>query len=260
MIVRLKQLRFLLDDPNWAQRTGIGVGLMFLGTVFFPIWWLVDGYALGLMRQAQRGDDLHLPPWHDWAHIAKEGLLINVIRFVYSIPVLLIGLVGVLSSALGVLEAVQGIIPRAGYPFGMLSSSLMTIFVGSLISVPISLFVSYITPLAALRYSETGQVWLSFRIMPIIRMVMRAPVSYSIAWTVARGLLFIGVILGQLAVSTGVLGWLSFVVIGVFGYFSTTLTFTVYGLAWAFSRQQQGKPLLDAHNVVVLDEKPIFSD
>lgn len=264
MLVRIKQLRFLVTGDVWQKRTAVGILLMFLGTAFFPIWWFVDGYALQLMRKAQQGETLELPKWERWGKLFREGVYINIIRLVYGLPLVAAGLILVLLAVLGMLGTLRAVGPdgRFAEPFFMLGSSFTVIVLGSIFAVPISLFISYITPLGALRYAESRRLDDAFRILRIFKMMGQAPVAYTIAFVVARALLITGVIVGGLSSTTGIFAVIGFVIIGVFGYFADVLTFTVYGLAYRHARERKATQEEDNNTeaVILLEDSPIFKN
>ncbi len=262
MFKRLKGLKFLVTGATWKKRTITGITLMMLGTIAFPVWWLVDGYALMLMRRAQRAEPLDLPEWKNWSDLFREGVYVNVIRLVYGLPLVGLGLALALLAALGTLSVLRNIGPDAtlAQPFFAVGSSLTVIVVGSIIAVPISLFISYITPLGALRYAQSGRLDDAFRIVKIFQMMTRAPVAYTIAFLVARTILFTGVLIGGLASGTGILAPVGFAIVAIFGYFAEVVTFVVYGMAYAHAdeyQRQRAVQIEDAEDsVLVLEENP----
>ena len=124
-----RALNFALQDPGWARKFGVAVllglapaaMLLFNGWVLRhrlptgePLWSFLVAAAVGLAsvpllgfdfritRQVVAGVDLPLPQWSDFASIARDGLKLWTVVYLWELPATLAQLVaGALSSSAG---------------------------------------------------------------------------------------------------------------------------------------------------------------
>lgn len=92
-------LTFPFKDPRWKSKLGLGVLLTVAG-MFVPVIpsLFVIGYGYQILQRlvVDRGD-LYLPEWDDWGKYFKDGWRLFAVWFVYSLPSLLISLIGVIA-------------------------------------------------------------------------------------------------------------------------------------------------------------------
>jgi len=92
-------LSYPFKDPRWKSKLGLGV-LLTLAGMFVPVipYLFIIGYGYQILHRliVERGD-LYLPEWDDWGKYLKDGWRLFAVWFVYTLPALLISLVGVLA-------------------------------------------------------------------------------------------------------------------------------------------------------------------
>jgi hypothetical protein len=123
-------LRFTFEDKKWLEKIAIGAVL-----VFTVIGWLaVMGWMLEILRRVVRGESEVLPPWSNIGKYFVDGLVVMVISFLWTLPII------VLSSCLGGLTAIAS---------GDDSTSGMVVALNAclaILSLPYSLIVSFLIP------------------------------------------------------------------------------------------------------------------
>ena len=127
-------LRYTFDDQKWLEKIAIAAVL-----ILTIIGWLaVLGWMLEILRRVVRGETEVLPPWSNLGKYFVDGLIVTVIAFLWSLPMI------VLSSCLGVfggiVSGVSGDDSGAGTMIVLLNLCL------AFLTLPYSLAVSFLTP------------------------------------------------------------------------------------------------------------------
>lgn len=86
-------LRFPFEDPDW-QRKLLVAGVIALAGFIIPLvpWILLAGYGAELTRRVIQGQTTGLPDWDDWGQILEDGLKVSAAYLIYSLPLILLGL------------------------------------------------------------------------------------------------------------------------------------------------------------------------
>lgn len=100
-----RSIKFVFEDSRWSTKLLIGV-LMALLSVFIIPGLMLTGYMIAIIRRVMTGDKQPLPEWNDWGKLLRDGLLVTIALFLYSLPFLLI--LGLIFGATGVLGALTG--------------------------------------------------------------------------------------------------------------------------------------------------------
>lgn len=84
-------LYFPVEDSEARKNFLIG-GLLILASFIIPIlpYLIALGYTMRIMRQVIEGEAPRMIPWDDWKEMFNDGLKLFGVRFVYSLPFLLI--------------------------------------------------------------------------------------------------------------------------------------------------------------------------
>lgn len=84
-----KAFRYVFDDEGWVTKVLIG-GLV----AIIPIigTFAVSGYSYKVAQNVARGSERPLPEWGEFGDILMRGLLRFVISLVYTLPVVILGL------------------------------------------------------------------------------------------------------------------------------------------------------------------------
>ena len=154
-----KAFTFMFADPNWLRKLGIGTLVGLLGIVLMPILIgvipliMVMGYTLDALRNVAEGKEFPMPEWNEWGNFLIRGLKLIVAFFVWSLPLLLVGI------PLGLGAAFAGNQSDAGPAIGallMVCASCLTFLWG--------LFLLLISPAIYIRLAVTGRLGAAFEI------------------------------------------------------------------------------------------------
>ena len=154
-----KAFTFMFDDPNWLRKLGIGTLVGLLGMVLMPILIgvipliMVMGYTLDALRNVAEGKEFPMPEWNEWGSFLIRGLKLIAAFFVWSLPLLLVGI------PMGLGAAFAGNQSDAGPAIGallMVCASCLTFLWG--------LFLLLISPAIYIRLAVTGRLGAAFEI------------------------------------------------------------------------------------------------
>ncbi|MCU0502744.1 MAG: DUF4013 domain-containing protein [Anaerolineae bacterium] len=154
-----KAFTFMFDDPNWLRKLGIGTLVGLLGIMLMPILIgvipliMVTGYCLDALRNVAEGREFPMPEWNEWGNFLIRGLKLIAAFFVWSLPLLLVGI------PLGLGAALAGNQSDAGPAIGallMMCASCLTFLWG--------LFLLLISPAIYIRLAVTGRLGAAFEI------------------------------------------------------------------------------------------------
>jgi hypothetical protein len=96
----VRALGFVFEDPNW-------IGKLLIGALFYIFSFLliglpfVLGYAARMMRNVIRGDAYPLPEWNDLGEFFVEGLKILFAGVLMLLPIILIVVMMIGTTAIG---------------------------------------------------------------------------------------------------------------------------------------------------------------
>ncbi|HSM57554.1 MAG TPA: DUF4013 domain-containing protein [Candidatus Sulfomarinibacteraceae bacterium] len=92
-----KAFTFVTEDEEWLVKLGIAAVASLLSFLFFPIFLLV-GYMVGVTRNVYSGAKRPLPQWDDLGRLFKDGILVSIGQFVYTLPVWILVCVGMVAT------------------------------------------------------------------------------------------------------------------------------------------------------------------
>lgn len=96
-----KAFSYVFEDEQWITKVLIGGLFVLASTVLIGIPFLL-GYIVALIRNVMAGSERPLPEWDELGEKFTEGLILAIILFVWSLPVLLFdGFLGALIAILG---------------------------------------------------------------------------------------------------------------------------------------------------------------
>jgi hypothetical protein len=90
-----KSFTYMFEDTNWVSKYLIGIVISLVPILNFA--WA--GYGIGIMRNMARGMDKPLPSWDNLAEKFKDGLIIAVAIFIYTLPAIIVLAIGGIASA-----------------------------------------------------------------------------------------------------------------------------------------------------------------
>lgn len=134
------------------------------------------GYQLVAAKKAMN-NDFELPEWQNWGDLFVKGLLSGIIALIYLIiPITIIGI-----SAGAVISAyITSITTGVAVDMGSL---IMGAGAGIMVGLILTIFASFLMPMAILKYMAEDSFGAAFRIGEIIRKSFSVP--YILSWLVS---------------------------------------------------------------------------
>jgi hypothetical protein len=84
-----RSFKYMFDDESWITKILIGGILGLIPIVNFVIY----GYQLEVIKNVAQDQDLPLPDWDDFGGKFVKGLMVMIASFIYSLPLILVGVV-----------------------------------------------------------------------------------------------------------------------------------------------------------------------
>ena len=84
-----RSFKFMFEDEGWITKILIGGILGLIPIVNFVIY----GYQLEVIKNVSQDQDLPLPDWDDFGGKFIKGLMVVIASFIYSLPLILVGIV-----------------------------------------------------------------------------------------------------------------------------------------------------------------------
>jgi hypothetical protein len=173
-----KAFTYPFEDKEWVPKILIG-GLLNL----VPIVNLaVIGYALRIVKNVADGMERPLPNWDDFGDYFVKGLITFVAALVYALPVMILG------GLMGVFSALTGYDTSGSQQF---SPFVVCIWGLSCLSGLYSLFLGLILPVAFGKYAISNEFGAFFRLGEIFRFIASNLGEYIIAWLLTLVAFFI---------------------------------------------------------------------
>jgi len=148
-----KAFTFVTEDENWIKKLAIGAVFMLVPFLFL----LVIGYQILIIRNVIDGKDKPLPEWEEFGQLFIDGLIMAVTIFVYALPVVLLGLCGLLVSI------------GSSDPSGNLSGGgIVGISLLGCIALLLGIALAFIAPALYIQYARTGEFGPMFRVGEVI--------------------------------------------------------------------------------------------
>lgn len=204
-----KAFTFVTEDEEWLVKLGIAAAVSFLSFLFLPVFLLV-GYMVGVTRNVYRGAERPLPQWDDVGRLFKDGILVSVGQFIYTLPVWVLVCVGTVATVgfSGLEEfSAEAMTAAMGTTWAVLAC-LMAILLVALFFISPAIFIQYV------RHEEFGAMMRVGEVLGIARdnlvpiiIVAIASFAASLALSVVVSALnvipclgtIVGVILGIMA-------------------------------------------------------------
>jgi hypothetical protein len=223
---------FVFGDESWRRKALTAGLLAVVGVVVLPLWLVIGGYSVRLVRQTLRGELPSLPDWSGWRELYRDGARFHLVALVYTLPAWLLVLFagGVLplllleslsSTVVSGWDALQSLLSIYG-------TSVLLLIVASLLYVPL-LFLARVAQTRmiardSLRSAfEVGEVW----------RLMRAGINgFLLAYGLWFAVFFLATTIAPLLLLTVVLACLSPVVLGLPLAYALILMAPLYGAVY----------------------------
>lgn len=135
---------------------------------------IASGYIIKAAKGTMKKKN-DMPEWEDWGNLFTTGLVVAVIGFIYSLPAVVLLVVGVGSAVIGAI-AVGG--AAATDMTAALAGGGIMILAGLLLLLVTMLII----PMAIMRYVDKGNFSAAFGLGDILRKVLTG--KYIVAWLI----------------------------------------------------------------------------
>jgi hypothetical protein len=190
----LKEI-FLFPVRDAEARKHLLIGaLVSIAAFIIPIlpYFVLFGYAVRIVKQVLREEPLRMVPWDDWGGMFTDGAKMFGVRFIYSLPIILLVMpMMILSIAAPIfMENTNGSEANAFFTL------LMIVTFGSFcLIVPISIVIAIFIPAAEMHMVDRDEFAAGFRIKEWLG-IFRANISGFIA---AFGIYFVATMIMSIA-------------------------------------------------------------
>jgi hypothetical protein len=205
-----KSLTFIADDEKWYSKLLLGALISVVPILNFA--WV--GYLTDLMHNVSQNLELPLPNWDDLGEKFITGLKISAAAMIYSLPILLLGIIPLsaifisnLNTGQDAGDALVGVVGGAG----MLAICCVSLY---------GLLLSFVFPAVHLYFARHGTFQSCFHVKEISQLIALNSANYLVAWLISilAGVV-LGTISGILSVVIGIIpciGWIIAIVIPAF--------------------------------------------
>jgi hypothetical protein len=157
-----KSFTYMFEDTNWVSKFLVGIVISIVPILNFA-WF---GYGIGIMRNMARGMDKPLPSWDNLGEKFKDGLIIFVAVFIYTLPALIVlSIGGIASAAMGDNNAMGAVWVVVGCCAGLYF-----------------LAFSFLLPALLIHYARTNSFGALFQVSEVTKLATKNIGEYLMAW------------------------------------------------------------------------------
>jgi len=195
-----RSFKFMFEDEGWITKILIGGILGLIPIVNFVIY----GYQLEVIKNVSQDQDLPLPDWDDFGGKFIKGLMVVIASFIYSLPLILVGVVYfVMMMIVGGGAASTGSEDMSGAAGGIFAICTIALYcVAFLYSIIVYGFV--LIP-GVMRYAEEEEFGAFFKFGENLRVATSNLGSYIVMLLVIMLAGIVAEIVGVIACGIGVL-------------------------------------------------------
>jgi len=230
----LNRLLYFPVENSEARKNFLVGGLVILASFIIPIipYLIAIGYIMRIMRQVIEGETPRMLPWDDWEGMLKDGLKLFGVRFVYSLPLLLVFLPIMLVFL--VTPFLAAVLDNENIFF--LTFIAFPVFMVCLI--PFSLAFALIIPAPETHVAATGQFSAGFRFgewWPIFRKNIG---GFLVAFLVIYGISMVVSIAFQIIFMTVILACLMPFILPAFSFYMFLVQHILFAQAYREGREK----------------------
>jgi hypothetical protein len=167
MINVARALEHPFQDKDWATKMLIGAGISLVPVLNFAL----NGYALDVLHNTSRGEDVPLPKWDDLGRQFVEGAKLFVVQLIYSIPIMVIVFVSLL------IGVGMGLAEKRGPAWAQDVLAILAIGMTGL-SLLYGLVFAFLTPAMYIQVARIGTIGSAFRFNEIAALFRRREGDY----------------------------------------------------------------------------------
>jgi hypothetical protein len=215
-----KAFSFPFEDQDWIKKLGIAGLLMIIPIVG---WLAVAGWGIEITRRVIQREPHPLPDWSNFGDYLMKGLMVWVVGFVYSLPLILIS-----ACQQGAAVFLQN---GDGGDTITTAITVLSIFFGC-ITFFFSIILGLVLPAAYGKLAVTGQIGPALRFGEVIGMVRKTPTPFLIC------------LLGSIAAS--IVGALGIIVCIIGAFFTYAYAMIINAHLWgqAYNEASGGQAAL----------------
>jgi hypothetical protein len=197
-----KSFRFVIDDKQWLSKLLIGVLMSVLSFLILPAL-ILQGYGVKIIRHVMNGNWNDLPEWDDYGKLLKDGLFVTVAELVYTLPFIILMIVGFAATG-GMASLADGgsdLAAVAATGGGIVMFCFVILFVVALLFLMPAILIQY-----AIK-NDFGAIFRFGEVFDIVRHHMAdiliaflVSIVASIAFALLIGVVFITIILIPVAI------------------------------------------------------------
>lgn len=217
-----KSFRFVMEDKQWLSKLLIAVLMSVLSFLIFPAL-ILQGYLVKIIRHVMGGSWDDLPEWDDWSKLLKDGFYVTVAQIIYTLPFILLFIVGGLATGgLGSLADAGSDLASIGVMGG--ASVLICL------ALVFAIAFLFLTPAILIQYALKDDFGALFRFGEVFAIIRNHTADILIVFLVTlAAAIAISLIIGVLAIIP-CLGWIAAFLIGLaVGPFVSFVTGHLYG-------------------------------
>lgn len=146
-----KAFTYIIADPDWISKLGIGALLTLLSFLILPIPLLV-GWSVGVARNVWHGEETPMPEWSDWGELFRDGISIIAAQLVYTLPFWILMCIATIAAF-----ASGGLAEAASEDAAaiLLSSTMLIV---SCLSILFAIALFFISPAIIIQYIKQGEL------------------------------------------------------------------------------------------------------
>jgi len=172
---------YVFEDEDWVKKLALASVLCLTGIGIIPVL----GWGIEVMKRVIKEDPEPLPNWSEFGQYFVKGLLVILVGFVYSLPVIVIGSC---NAGAGVL------LGNTGEDFATPLIWILTTCL-SCLYIFYGVGISLVIPAALGNYAASGEFGSVFKLGEIFRIVRNNLGNY--------GLVFLGLLLSNIIAPLG---------------------------------------------------------
>lgn len=230
----LGHLLYFPVENSEARKNFLIGGLVILVSFIIPIipYLLAIGYSMRIMRQVIAGEKPRMIAWDDWEGMLKDGLKLFGVRFVYSLPLLLVFLPVML------VFFVTPLLAAAFENENLFFISFLAFPVFMVCLLPFSLAFALIIPAPEAHVAATQEFSAGFRVgewWPIFRKNIG---GFLVAFLVIYGVSMVVSVAFQIIFMTVILLCLMPIVLPAFSFYMLLVQHTLFAQAYREGREK----------------------
>lgn len=217
-----KSFRYVMEDKQWLSKLLIAVAMSVLSFLILPAL-ILQGYLVKIIRQVMGGDWDSLPEWDDWGALLKDGFFVTVAQIVYTLPFILLFIVG------GIATGGLGSLAEGGSDLASLGA-LGGVSVLACLAVIFAIALLFLTPAILIQYAIKDDFGALFRFGEVFGIIRNRTADILIAFLVTLVAGFVILLVTGILSIIPCLGWIAAFLIGLaVGPFITFVTGHLYG-------------------------------